>query len=159
MIRGSKTRRRLVVRCLPALAVGVLPVLVACGGGGGGGSPTSTPTPVTETVSGTTTSVAPGSCSANVTHNFNVAAGTTFQVTLTQSGDAAGLMVQVCPGGAGSSDCTITRQSIAVGATLSGVRSGGEVQNLSFIRKGCAGTEPFVAGPTTYTATVSYQRP
>jgi hypothetical protein len=136
-----------------------LPIVSGCGGGGGGGSPTSTPTPVVTMISGTTTSAAPGSCSADVTHDFQVAAGTTFQVTLDASGDAAGLMVQVCAGGIDNNDCTVNLQSIAVGASRSGVRKGGESQNVKFLRRGCAGTDPFVAGPTTFSATVSYMRP
>lgn len=150
----ARRSRTPVTSALVALAL----LLAACGGGGGG-SPTSNPTPVVTSISGTTTSTAPGSCSANVTHDFLVAAGTTFQITLDASGDAAGLMVQVCAGGLDNNDCTINLQSIAVGGSLSGARRGGESQNVKFLRKGCAGTEPFVAGATTFAATVAYSRP
>ncbi len=139
------------------LAIGT-PWLWACGGGGGGGSPTSPPAPTTQMVSGTTTTLAAGGCTSD-SHDFPVSAGGTIQVTLMASSDAEGLMVQVCAGGIDNNDCTINLQPIAVGATLSGVRRGIESQNLKFLRRGCTGNSPFVAGPATYTASATFVRP
>jgi hypothetical protein len=130
---------------------------MACGGGGGG-SPTSPPMTEVRMVSGSTITLASGGCTSDA-HDFLVAAGGTVQVSLTSSSDPAGLMVQVCAGAVDNNDCTINLQPLAVGATLSGVRRGSESQNLKFLRRGCTGADPFVAGPATYTAMVTFLRP
>jgi hypothetical protein len=112
---------------------------------------------VTQTVSGVTTSVAIGSCSPSA-NDFTVAVGGSVQVKLDASGDAGGLKVQLCADGLDNNDCTINLQSVGVGASVSGVRKGSARQVLSFLRLGCTGQGPFVAGATTYTATVTYDR-
>ena len=152
-----RERRRSWFR-LGLLVVGASAVAACGGGGGGGGTPTSPPMPQVRMVSGSTTTVAAGSCTAD-SHDFLAAEGSTVQVTLTGSSDAAGLMVQVCAGGIDDNNCTINLQRIAVGATLSGQRHGGNSQNLKFLRRGCTGVDPFVAGAATYTATVTYLAP
>lgn len=131
--------------------------LAACGGGGGGSNPTNPPVPQTQTVSGSATSTAPGSCASD-SHDFQVAAGTTVQVRLDASGDPA-LRMQVCADSIDNNDCTINSQVVQVGQSLSGVRKGSSTQNLKFLRLGCSGGATFVAGPTSYTATVNYSRP
>lgn len=147
---GPKRARTLVAAVAMALSL-------ACGGGGGG-TPTSPPTVRTQTFSGTTESTAPGGCSPSA-NDFIVADGGTVQVRLDQSGDAFGLRVQVCAGGLDDNKCTINPVKIAIGATVSGVRKGGASQRVSFLRLGCSGGAPFVAGETTFTATVTYLAP
>lgn len=154
----SSTGRRRVVGLRFGLLSAAAALAAACGGGGGGGSPTSPPMTEVRMVSGSTTTLANGGCTSD-SHDFRVAAGGTIQVNLASSSDAAGLMVQVCAGGIDGNDCTINLQPLAVGGTLSGVRRGGETQNLKFLRRGCTGADPFVAGPATYTATATYLRP
>jgi hypothetical protein len=149
-------RRRVGLRCGLLFAGALLGA--ACGGGGGGGSPTSPPMTDVSVVSGMTTTLASGGCTSD-SHNFLVAPGGMIQVNLTASSDAAGLMVQICGGGIDNNDCTINLQPLPVGGTLSGVRRGVESQNLKFLRRGCTGNAPFVAGPATYTATATYLRP
>ncbi len=140
------------------LFVGALCGAACGGGGGGGGTPTSPPMTEVLRVSGSTTTLAGGGCTSD-SHVFIVAEGGTVQVSLTASSDAAGLMVQVCAGGIDNNNCTINLQPLAVGATLSGSRHGGDSQSLKFLRRGCTGADPFVAGPATYTATATYLRP
>ena len=144
-------------RWLAARASFVLVLASACGGDGGGGSPTAPPQPVTESFTGTTTSTATGGCSAEG-HTYFVASGSTVQVRLETSGDPT-LRVQVCANGIDNNDCTINLTSIAVGASVSGVRKGAQNQNVSFRRLGCTGGAPNVPGTVSYTATITYQRP
>ena len=130
---------------------------VSCGGGGGG-SPSGPPMAVVTTVSGSTTSNGAGSCSAD-SHDFQVAQGGTIRVRLDASGDAAGLRAQVCADGIDNNNCTVALQLVEIGNTVSGIRQGSQTQNLKFLRLGCTGGGPLVIGPTTYSATVTYDRP
>lgn len=150
----ARRSRKFVTAPLVAIAL----LLAACGGGGGGGTPTSTPTVRTETFSGTTTSNAVGSCSPS-SNDFTVADAGSVQVRLDQSGDAAGLRVQVCADGNDNNACTVNPILIAIGHTVSGTRQGGPNQRVSFLRLGCSGGGPFVAGATTFTATITYLAP
>ena len=155
---ASRFVARFAVRGLPAgMAPLVFVLASACGGDGGGGSPTAPPQRVSESFTGTTTSNATGGCSAEG-HAYFVAADSSVEVRLETSGDPT-LRVQVCANGIDNNDCTINLTSIAVGASVSGVRKGAQNQSVSFRRLGCTGGAPNVPGTISYTATITYQRP
>jgi hypothetical protein len=48
---------------------------------------------------------------------------------------------------------------VAIGASVTGTRQGSANQRVSFLRLGCSGGAPFVAGATTFTATITYLVP
>ena len=81
-------------------------------------------------------------------------------MTLLETSPRVALIVQLCSPTAvnHSRDCTINRQRIDVGQTLSGALRGGAVQKLAFNPLNCGGGTPAEPTPIAYTATVTFPR-
>jgi hypothetical protein len=107
---------------------------------------------------GTARSTGPTGCTAD-RHSFSAADGT-VSVTLVQTSPPVALLVQLCAPSAvdHTRDCTINRQQIAVGQTLSGALRGGSVQELALNPLNCGGGGPPEPGPIAYTVSVVYPR-
>lgn len=132
----------------------------ACGGGGSG-SPSTPASPAgnaTATFMGTARSTGPTDCAAD-SHQISAGSGT-VTVTLVETSPRVALIVQLCPPTAvdHSRDCTINRQRIEVGQTLSGPRQGGAGQTLVFNTLNCGGGGAPEPAPIAYTASVMYPR-
>jgi hypothetical protein len=140
-------------------SLAVLTSSAGCGGGGGGAAPTSPPPSGTNTVTvtGTSRSAGPTTCSAD-NHVLNAGDGP-VTVTLVQTTPAVSLIVQVCSPTTTNhqTDCSINRQRIDVGQTLSGTIRGGRVQHLSFNTLNCGpGALPPEPAPIVYSAAVTH---
>jgi hypothetical protein len=142
---------------MKVLVVAVLLLLPACGGGGGTSpTPVATPTPAPQptswTFNGETRSAAPGSCSGD-SHQLEGVRGT-VEVTLVSTAPATALIVQVCAPTAvdHSRDCSVNRQVLETGRTVTAAVVGGPTQVLVLHQLSC-GTQP--VAPTA--PAVSYQ--
>ena len=83
-----------------------------------------------------------------------------MSVTLVQTTPRVSLMVQLCSPSAvdHSRDCSINRQRIDVGQTLSGSVTGGAAQVLILNPLNCGGGAPPEPVPIAYTVSVVYPR-
>jgi hypothetical protein len=129
---------------LPLLSV--LLVLPACGGGGAttptpAATATPAPQPTSWTFTGETRSSGVGACSGD-SHQLE-GVRTTVEVTLVSTSPGTPLIVQVCAPSAvdHSRDCSVNRQVLETGRTVTAPVVGGSTQVLVLHQLSC-GTQP-----------------